>query len=503
MMGNSECFSQRGRYPFPRTYWMALTAVGVALFTQLPVFYLDEDWDAAWVCRYGDWKVGITRGAEGLYVSHFVAYGSKPLGSIDAGFPFLRQELQIGVGLTQLFVEQSRWLPLQSVRRMAADPRGDTSRREKAILYLGEICDDEWLPSQVYLLSDPDASVRRAAEFALAAVGVDTASEAIIARLNASEPRERLEAVRAVYRYSIAGQAETLFRLIRSDEPEIAAAAARALAAIGNATGLLRELLQHPNPHVVACAAAPLAKSDRRAAEALLQICRDQQDHGAAIIAVEALAARRDGLAERGVRVALAHRNPDVRAEALRAATLWPQAGVDDLLWKIGRDDPCYGAALAARIVRGDTQAHAILLDLAKSSTGFTHIAQYLLGFLQDPWAIANLPAAFGYDVSWIALGILRRNEGFDRRSVEVLTRAEFEGYPYESSFVRTTACQRLGELGDRRSIPVLAQALDDKSWAVRVRAAEALGRILGQPWGPRVRSVRLAREATQRFIAG
>jgi len=141
--------------------------------------------------------------------------------------------------------------------------------------------------------------------------------------------------------------------------------------------------------------------------------------------------------------------------------------------------------ATAAAILgwTGSPRAVPVLLERVQDVHGEVSavraVALRALGRIRHPEAVAPLAGALASPETWlppVVASTLARIGGPARTAL-----ADRLADPDENEVVRRWSAQILGDLGDRRSLPVLCTALEDTDAELRARAAQALGAI-GDP---------------------
>ncbi|MBI3945215.1 MAG: HEAT repeat domain-containing protein [Armatimonadetes bacterium] len=280
----------------------------------------------------------------------------------------------------------------------------------------------------------------------------------VAGRLDAPDPAARAAAARALQRaprpLSAATVRALIARLPRDEEPAVRAAIAGALGSVGD------------------------ARTHKDLVPALVRACADEQEsvRQAAFDALDRL-----GQPKPAAKAAMKEIGRPAPVPAALRIIGWahnPRA-VDRLLRLLY--DPKYtpSAAWALGEIGERKALPALLLALEVTPTAPPEAAE-AIGKLGDRSAVPALQAAYGRS-QWpptqeAILGALGRLGGdVAYEQCATVLRGE-HGFP-----VRQAAARALGQMGDRRAVPLLVEKLRDRESPVGQAAAEALGR-LGDP---------------------
>lgn len=304
------------------------------------------------------------------------------------------------------------------------DERGHVRVRWWPVAYAFQRLEDpRALPVLLDLLKDPEIYTRAFAAKGLGAMKDRTAAEALVALVGDPDRPVAIEAIRSLGRLGTLGAAQ-LTALIRSRtaEPHLRL---EAVSAIGGVRGdgvfdALIDLLGDPSPPIRAAAIRSLAQQDPEAFIAVLSGL-DQDSHWS-------------------VRAAL--------ASALGGLT--PEAGLPRLRAMLADPEPKVLPSVLASIAK-----------LAPPDAGSIMIEQ-----LQSPDPVVRASAAN-------ALGTLKPPAG------TVALAEAYERSRADTTYVaRAAVLGALKAYGSAAATPLLTDALGDKDWALRVRAATLLAEL-------------------------
>lgn len=321
--------------------------------------------------------------------------------------------------------------------------------REAAARGLGKLKASEALPRLLELVAeDQNADVRRAAGWALGAIGDARCIEALL-KLGAEQARFRVHVIEIVSRFGRAA-VPTLINALQRASLTVRIDAASTLGRIQDPAALkpLLATLSAPEPMLRARAAEAIGQlGDARAVPHLLPLLRDPE--------------------------------PEVSLAALQTLSqMSDEKSVPHLLPFLQHAQPeCRGLAAAAIGRCGDDAAAAALMPLVTDpDVTVRQRAVESLGNLQWPGAVAGL---------MVALDDL--NPGVRRRAAEALGElrdvaalpALTEKLLDDSSEVRRASAGALGSLGQNSAVPALSQlVVNELVSEVRLAGIRSLGEI-------------------------
>jgi cyclophilin family peptidyl-prolyl cis-trans isomerase/HEAT repeat protein len=309
-----------------------------------------------------------------------------------------------------------------AVHLAALDQAGQPRVRWWPVAFaLQRLEDRRALPALLTLVNEPQPYTKAFAAKGLGAMNDPSAAAALLPLLSGGDLTAAIEAVRSLARLKSAAAAPRLLEIVRSatSEPHLRLEAVNALGLVGGqgAADALIDLLGDRNPSVRAASLSALAQADPEGFITILSGL-DQDPHWsvrAALASVLGRLAPDTGLPR--LRSMLADADPKVVSAALGAiARLRPPDAPAVLTRALVADDPAVRASAANALAE-----------------------------LKAPVASTALVAAY------------RRGEADDT----YIARA--------AALAALAACSRAD------APPVLAMALGDKDWAVRVRAAALL----------------------------
>jgi cyclophilin family peptidyl-prolyl cis-trans isomerase/HEAT repeat protein len=284
--------------------------------------------------------------------------------------------------------------------------------------------DPRALPALLTLLNEPHPYTRAFAAKGLGAMQSADAGAALVSLIDAPEMNVAVEAIRSLGRLKFAAASAPLIRLIRAPaaDAHLRLEAVSVLGAVGGPglNDLLIDLLGDANPSIRAAAIRSLAQVEPQGFMTILSGL--------------------DSDPSWNVRAALAS----------TLGTLTPEAGLPRLRMMLTDAEPKVIPAVLAAIARlHPDDAGRIMLEQLKAADPVIRAAAAQA--LQDLKADGAAPALA---------------EAYDR------------GLGDPGYVARTAALAALAAYGAERATPVLTNALGDKDWAVRVRAAELLRTI-------------------------
>lgn len=170
------------------------------------------------------------------------------------------------------------------------------------------------------------------------------------------------------------------------------------------------------------------------------------------------------------------------RPQTPRYVVVWALGEIGDpraiptLIEALGADDQeVCKYATRSLIKLGPVAMEALLAALESESPVRRHYAVRALGEIRDPRAVVPLLGLEGRverEVVFWALGRLGDPRGFD------VVAGAVEDRDWR---IRLSAIQALRDLGDERAVPILEEALRDEEWMIREWAARGLESITGQ----------------------
>lgn len=295
--------------------------------------------------------------------------------------------------------------------------RDDEPVRRAAIEQLAQLEHPRARAAVAEALNSGSSGVRAAAARALSHFDGGDALPLLLAACDDADPWVRYFAARSLGQHRLPSAVPTLVALSTHDAvPPVRIAAMEALAAIGDARGIDAVLPLAGDPEVEVAKAAILALGAARGRESL-DVLRAALQRGEQALTVAALAA----LGRRASPAAVG----DIAALA-RAS-----------------DDPAVHVAAVDALARtGGEEAIAALVSLTSDPR-------------RAPVAIAALARLGGDQVQWVGRGIAHDDPG-----------------------VRCAVIEALGRRRHPHATSLLARALEDPAPAVRLAAAQALGRL-------------------------
>lgn len=341
----------------------------------------------------------------------------------------------------------------------ATDPANRTEVRVAAAAALGKMRDPRAAGPLLPLVTDRaiDAEVRAAAAEALANIDGAQPAEAFMAALKDEAVLVRRSAAVGLGTIKAPQAVDALIEALQDADVMVVDAVAWALAQIGDGRALepLSGLLRSKIARVRWSGAHSLgALGDKRAVASLSQAAARDADSSVAATAVFALGQLGTPDALGPVARALKHPQPRVRnAAAAALGRIRDARSVEALLAYLKVQDPSYSVRAVAAQSLG---------QLGKDLS-----LKPLLEMLAAPRADDRAAAAWALGVSL--------------RPVEAVVPL-VEALKDRHSGVREMAARTLGDIGDRRAVPglidALASAHADEPYRVRQRVVEALGKL-------------------------
>jgi len=170
----------------------------------------------------------------------------------------------------------------------------------------------------------------------------------------------------------------------------------------------------------------------------------------------------------------------------LLGAWIWPRATATA---DLEGDAETVVPALASRLARtppGERVA-ALLRHVADPSPALRYAAVDALGSQSGPEAAAAIEAAFADSSSTVRQRAVEVLAGVDRERGQRLLLAALQD---EDEWIREAASTQLNLLArarpprvDRRAVPILIRALNDREENVRILASSTLSKLTGRPW--------------------
>ena len=322
--------------------------------------------------------------------------------------------------------------------------------RQAAALALAQLGDERATDALIDALSDEDPDVRRDAAYALGEIEDLRALEPVLALLSDSASDVRRAAAWVLGELEDPRAVEPLITALGDDNSEVRRAAIEALAEIEDPRALdsLIDAIGDPTAEVRRHAAWALGEfDDPRAFDPLIEAL-DDANAEVRRFAAAALGEIDDPRAVEPLIAALSDENPEVRR--------WVAAALGEL------DEP--RAVDALIVALNDTYAEV------------RRFAAAALGELDDPRALDALIVALedeNAEVRRFAAGAL--GELSDEQAVDALISILDD----ENAEVRRFAVYALAEIGDLRALSPLQDALTDTDAEVRRAAAYAIQEIL------------------------
>ena len=295
--------------------------------------------------------------------------------------------------------------------------RDDEPVRRAAIEQLAQLDDPRATAAVADALARGSSGVRAAAARALSHFGGGDALPPLRAACADPDPWVRYFAARSLGRHRTVDAVPTLVALATRDPvPPVRIAAVEALTSIGDARGIDAVLPLASDPDVEVARAALVALGAARGRESLeiLLAALQRGERTVTVAALAALGRRATPAAVAGI-AALAHSG----------------------------DDPVVHAAAVEALARiGGEEAVGALVSLTAEPR-------------RAPMAVAALARLGADQVKWVGRGLAHEDPG-----------------------VRCAVIEALGRMRHPHATPLLAGALEDPSRAVRLAAAQALGRL-------------------------
>lgn len=374
---------------------------------------------------------------------------------------------------------ESQWLGLLRRTDLTFAARQAVAQRLGSVLALSGAGADAaaYRPLGAMLLDEREAELAR---LALDQAPGDTLDRLLTAALPRSAGRARLGILDTLARRRTAAAVPAILPLL--DEPEAAAAAARALGAIAS-DAAVAALQARPEPAAAALTAAKLAAAPRLPAAAALPLLR-AIEQGAREPA-HRLAAFRLSLdldpagATARLTAALGGQDWDLKQVALESIRGSSAPGLVPALTAglPGWDAPTQGAVLHALARRGETTAlPAILAATAHADAAVRADALTALGLLPGTPAVAARLAvlAAGADADDARLA----RQSLTRLGGAGIDAAIVAGASQGPAQLRAVHLEMLGARHQVENLPLLLQARTEADAAVRAGALSSLGQL-------------------------
>ena len=427
----------------------------------------------------------------------------------------LARDREIGEALIKAIASFEQVETIDALFRVRKDSQGQTRPIiDLALNKMGVTIDN--LSLAIRNGKSPSWQTPRAAARWLAALGIPSSLEPLVAALGHRDPQVRTEAAQALGGFGDRAAIEPLIALLEDSTPSVKVAAIESLKTLGINIDTISTRLQSSDWRTRADAANLSGRMGIKEVVPLLITALHDPEVATQLESIKALAKLKDHRATESLISVLDDENAPIRATAAVAlGNLGDEKAAEPLVKTLTSYDVSLGALAADSLIKlsSDKAIPALTKTLASRNWRARAQAARVLGHLRPESAIGALipllgdsaaPARYYSCQALSKMGsaavnpmieALRKDtRGANRygvaRALATIGKDSVDSLCHlltdTDESLRVLAVIVLAEIGDQRAIEPLVTALDDERFIVRASVASALGRI-GQAALPQV----------------